>query len=675
MRPASSPDRSLWSPRAASTLVASLALGLAACDPPEPPDGELVDEDGDGFYVNADNPADRDCNDFDPQTNPSELEICDRIDNNCNGEIDEFGASGALEWWPDDDGDGFGRRADDPLIACFQPEGFSAVRTDCNDSDPDVFPQAPEVCDLVDNDCDTQIDEGHDIEDEWFLDLDGDGFGAGEPVADGCRLDERWSSNDLDCDDALDRVNPNAPERCDGVDNDCDELIDDLDVGDVVDARVWFGDADGDGYGSILVRRNACEQPGLFVDNALDCNDALAIQNPDTVWYYDGDRDGHGIAERTFGRRQCWQPIGYSIDAIDCDDTDPIRWATVEWHPDADRDGFGGAEIVGVGCVSQEGWTTDDQDCNDRDPNINPDAIEICDEGVDNNCDELIDDDDPTVQGRITWYPDLDMDGWGVASFPEDACVAPTDQFASVLGDCDDTNPSLSGDSEWYVDADRDGFGDPTSIPVVQCEPVPGRVPDGTDCDDTDYLQNPLTRWWTDADMDGLGVGIDFAFQGCTDDPALAMESGDCDDSDPGETDGGCFGEQLGRIILQITADQDHSNVNIGVQCTTDGDVIDFFLRRGDRGTTFRRTADVAAEQSCRFFIDDPTGDPTGDGGAIVSVRTCAGPVLEVLEGDGVSRQFSAPFIVDACSGCDDPAAENYDPAVIVPTDSCIYPL
>ncbi len=103
------------------------------------------DQDGDGV------PEPEDCDDHDPEVYPGAEEICDGIDNDCDGAVDDVGSS----WFIDEDGDGFG--AGDPQLACEQPSGFVADATDCDDSDPSVYPGSHELevpYDGIDTDCD-----------------------------------------------------------------------------------------------------------------------------------------------------------------------------------------------------------------------------------------------------------------------------------------------------------------------------------------------------------------------------------------------------------------------------------------------------------------------------------------------------------------------------------------
>ena len=180
------------------------------------------DEDGDGFF------SYEDCDDSldsGAAVYPLAPELCDGIDNNCDGRIDEN--LPLFTYFRDADGDGFGN-----LLATLDtcrstpPDGFVANNLDCDDSDPSLSPLAPELCDGIDNNCDGRIDENLPLF-TYFRDADGDGFGNLLATLDTCRSTppDGFVANSLDCDDQQPSVYPEAAEIADnGIDEDCSGL-------------------------------------------------------------------------------------------------------------------------------------------------------------------------------------------------------------------------------------------------------------------------------------------------------------------------------------------------------------------------------------------------------------------------------------------------------------------
>jgi hypothetical protein len=132
------------------------------------------------------------------------------------------------------------------------------------------------VGDGVDQDCD-----GLEI---CYLDADDDGY---RPDATSTRRSSDADCNDAgeatntdpigDCDDTRSGSRPGASETCNGQDDDCDGVVDE---DSATDARTWYRDADGDGYGASIASRRACAMPSGYVANASDCDDASASVNP-----------------------------------------------------------------------------------------------------------------------------------------------------------------------------------------------------------------------------------------------------------------------------------------------------------------------------------------------------------------------------------------------------------
>ena len=128
----------------ASTSGSILTLSLGGVAPP-------TDADHDGYTT-----AGGDCNDNNTTIHPGATELCDGIDNDCDGAIDEGVTS--TTWYRDSDQDSYGGTT--TVQACSQPSGYVSRGGDCNDGNGQVYPGATEVCDGVDNDCDAAVDEG-----------------------------------------------------------------------------------------------------------------------------------------------------------------------------------------------------------------------------------------------------------------------------------------------------------------------------------------------------------------------------------------------------------------------------------------------------------------------------------------------------------------------------------
>ena len=151
----------------------------------------------------------------------------------------------------------------------FDGDGVTEREGDCDDLDEAISPGASELCNLVDDDCDGEVDEEAVDATTWFRDADGDARGDPAVTQLSCWAAEGWTTDDADCDDSDPEVHPGAEETWyDGVDADCDGASDD--------------DADGDGH-----------------DVDTDCDDTLPEVNPDAEEIcYDGlDNDCDGVPE------------------------------------------------------------------------------------------------------------------------------------------------------------------------------------------------------------------------------------------------------------------------------------------------------------------------------------------------------------------------------------------
>ena len=138
-------------------------------------------------------------------------------------------------------------------------DGFNSEE-DCDDNDAEVYPGAPDICDMKDNNCDGQVDnDPSHFYVEWFPDADNDDFGLTSGSVLGCpnQPPQGYIERPGDCDDTNPLVNPTVTEVCDGIDNDCDSMVD----------VKFYLDADQDGFGDYGYSIDACSPPDGYTDN------------------------------------------------------------------------------------------------------------------------------------------------------------------------------------------------------------------------------------------------------------------------------------------------------------------------------------------------------------------------------------------------------------------------
>ena len=377
--------------------------------PEDTASNEPVDEDGDGYTTEDD------CDDDDDDVFPGAEEVCNDRDDDCDGAIDDDDDDLVeYTWYWDEDGDEYGGEA---FTACELPAGASHLGGDCDDANADIHPEATEVCNERDDDCDDLIDQDDDSFDTstlttWYADGDNDGYGTSLSTQDSCTQPGGFVSQSGDCDDGDPDVNPTTP---------------------------WYEDADGDGYGeSGGTATTACEQPLGFERSDDDCDDDDASVNPGADEVCDGlDNDCDGAV---------------AADEVD-DDGD--GWVVCE----VDAFGWDAGEIEGG------------EDCDDLTDTTYPGASELCSDGVDQDCDGNADcdDGDCTEQCSEDCSDGVDNDADGYADCEDDECVAELnciedcedgiDNDADGATDCLDDEcwgEEACGDELWVVSAETD---------------------------------------------------------------------------------------------------------------------------------------------------------------------------------------------------------------------------
>ena len=354
-----------------------------------------VDADGDGFNDSED------CNDQFANVFPGAPELCNGIDDNCDGSVDEVDPGNDGNWYMDADGDGYGD-ATQPSYDCAMPDGAAASSDDCDDANADVHPNAPEAdcTDPPDYNCDGSV---------GWADADADGFAA-------C----------AECDDTDPNANPDATEQpYTGVDEDCDLATPDDDL-----------DNDGFGFAQDCDDADPNRSPGLDEQpyNGLDddCNTATLDDDLDGDGYPKATDCNDNLATVHPGAPE----VPYNNRNDDCDFSTP--------DDDLDRDGF-------VHAV----------DCDDTRADVNPLKDEVPYNGLDDDCRTSTPDDDLDGDGYVladdcddtraqahpgaveTWYDGVDDDCLGDDDYDQDADGSLL--YGQGGEDCNDTDPTLQG--------------------------------------------------------------------------------------------------------------------------------------------------------------------------------------------------------------------------------------
>jgi hypothetical protein len=332
----------------------------------------------DGYVEN-----DTDCDDTNAATNPGAREICDQIDNNCNGLINEGGLCNEHTYYRDADADGYGDPDDSIEVTNpSPPNGYVGNNSDCNDANATINPEAEEVCDQTDNNCNSAVDEGGACgQYTYYKDTDGDGYGDPDDAttSSDSTPPDGYVANNTDCDDENAEIKPSATEACDEVDNNCNGQVDEGVT------TTYYADGDGDGSGNAGAATQACSAPTGYVEDNTDCDDINAAVHPGAQEVEDGidndcdgeiDEDIQAIPLPPENVSASDIESGLTYIAVTWDASDGATYYKIYraiWEEDAEYEPVAG-NITGTSYDFVQDWQTDVYDIIGPNPAIAPDA-------------------------------------------------------------------------------------------------------------------------------------------------------------------------------------------------------------------------------------------------------------------------------------------------------------
>ncbi len=257
---------------------------------------------------------------------------------------------------------------------------------DCNDHNPYMSPASYERCDGIDNNCNGETDEGYICGVSYFCDSDSDGFYNAEVdgVCNyfGCVPLDCVEVHGDDCQDNDDEIFPTQMETCNGIDDDCDDHIDEFVCGADDEPHDYYCDNDGDGYFSAAVSVT-CQGAGCAIgciyEPGDDCNDDDPLVSPgqEDICGDMTDNNCNGFADEDCGIWQCVPGTVY-----DCDT------------------GLAGACSQGtMECGEYGMWDICEQ--------VFRQSFEVCDNGIDDDCDGYVDSEDPICGEYYNLPPEI----------------------------------------------------------------------------------------------------------------------------------------------------------------------------------------------------------------------------------------------------------------------------
>lgn len=491
------------------------------------------DLDGDGYgnasvsIVTCTPPADYvlvsgDCNDGDIYVNPAAPELCNGIDDNCNGFTDDN--TGTL-WYQDSDMDGFGNPAV-TIMECIQPIGYTGNSMDCDDTNANINPDATDIPDNgIDEDC-----SGADASNPMIGIYEFTGVAACPNVSTAVTAQpteatfSAYSSSNTGCVAAANVFNNDGWNTTSTIDlaeyneftltaNDCQEMtlskltFDHRNSG--TGNAKWTVRSSVDNFAADIATG---QSSSTIASQEVILGASFADLTVVTFRFYVTNAAAAGTT---------WRQDNVSLYGTFSAQTPQTFYA------DADNDGYGDINTSISVCTPPVGYVADNTDCDDTDADVNPLTV---------------------------WYEDADGDLLGNSSNTFTGCVPPNNTYVLSGGDCDDADDTVGDPVGYYVDADNDGFGSVNATVSFLCtDPGAGYSTNNTDCDDAENTVYPgapelcdgldndcngqeddgltFVNYFLDADNDGFGDGT--AINACESPGSNYVQvDGDCDDTD-----------------------------------------------------------------------------------------------------------------------------------------------